>query len=76
MNNPEKLAIYGTQYEDKQKQKNITRTPPKTGLKSGSQVLANDQQLMFLCMTSAVLLVHTVKSGKSLSSDRGKKTST
>ena len=67
MDNPEKLAIY----EDKQKHN--TDSTKKTGLKSGAREWS---AVSVSCMTSAVLLVYTVKSGKSLGSDRGKKTST
>ena len=47
-----------------QKKKKATRTPQKPGV---TQVFAK---------TPAVLLMYTVKSGKSLGSDRGKKTPT
>ena len=70
-NNTETLAAFVTQgtgrrekKQKTQKKKKATRTPQKPGV---TQVFAK---------TPAVLLMYTVKSGKSLGSDRGKKTPT
>ena len=73
MDTPEQLVKYGTQDDDKQKQKHNSDSSKKSGLKSG----AREWSFIFVSyMTPAVLLVYTVKSGKSIGSDRGKKTST
>ena len=58
-----------------QKTKKMSNTDPikKTGVNSGAQ---EGQVVPPSYKTPAVVLIYTVKSGKSLGSDRGKKTST
>jgi hypothetical protein len=52
---------------------NNTDPTNKLGVKSGAH---ERKAVLVSYKTSGVLLIHTIKSGKSLGSDRGKKTST